>query len=87
MNPSDPPPARPHLCDRVHAALLKAGRPVTRGEIREYYLSAPSKIRIADVQAALDALAAEGLAVKSEERKRWQRFEVWRAVSKGEDRL
>jgi hypothetical protein len=80
MTPPDPPPIRPHLTDKVHAALVKAGRPITRGEIREYYLSAPARIRTADVQDALDALVAEGLAVKGGERVRWQRFDVWRAV-------
>jgi hypothetical protein len=80
MTPTDPPPVRPHLTDRVHAALLKAGRPVTRGEVREYYLSAPSKIRTADVQAALDALEAEGLAARGEERDGWRIHMVWRAI-------
>jgi transcription initiation factor IIE alpha subunit len=84
MIPPDPPPVRPYLCDRVHAALVKAGRPVTRGEVREYYLSAPSKIRTADVQAALDALEAEGLAVRGEERDRRWTHVVWRAVGEGE---
>jgi hypothetical protein len=74
------PPARPRLCDRVHAALVRAGRPVTRGEIREYYLTNSSQIRTADVQEALDTLVAEGLAAKGEERQRWQRFDVWRAT-------
>jgi hypothetical protein len=81
MNPSDPPPVRPRLCDRVHAALVKAGRPVTRGELREYHLSAPSKIRTADVQAALDALEAEGMAARGEERDRWRVHVVWRAIN------
>jgi transcription initiation factor IIE alpha subunit len=80
MTPPDPPPVRPYLTDRVHAALLKAGRPVTRGEVREYYLSAPSKIRTADVQAALDALEAEGLAARGEERDRCWVHVVWRAI-------
>jgi hypothetical protein len=84
MTPPDPPPVRPRLADKVHAALIKAGRPVTRGEIREYFLTAPAKIRTADVQAAIDALVAEGLAAKGEERQRWQRFDVWQAVSVGE---
>jgi transcription initiation factor IIE alpha subunit len=83
MTPSDAPPVRPHLTDRVHAALVKAGRPVTRSEVREYYLSAPSKIRTADVQAALDALEAEGLAARGEERDRCWVHVVWRAT--GED--
>jgi hypothetical protein len=74
------PPVRPYLCDRVHAALVKAGRPVTRGELRMFV----SHAKTVDLQDALDALAAEGLAVKSEERKRWQRFEVWQAI--GEER-
>jgi hypothetical protein len=84
MTPPDPPPVRPYLCDRVHAALLKAGRPVTRGEVREYYLSAPSKIRTADVQAALDALAAEGIAAQGEARDRWRVHVVWRAIGEGQ---
>jgi hypothetical protein len=83
MNPT-PPPVRPYLCDRVHAALVKAGRPVTRGELREYYLSAPSKIGTADVQAALDALEAEGLAARGEERDRWRVHVVWRAIGEGQ---
>jgi hypothetical protein len=82
MTPPDPPPVRPYLCDLVHAALIRAGRPVTRGEIAGIFFQTTPKV--ADVQAALDALVSEGLAVKSEERKRWQRFEVWRAV--GEER-
>jgi hypothetical protein len=82
MTPPDPPPVRPYLCDRVHAALVKAGRPVTRGELSAMFLSSTPKV--ADVQAALDALAAEGLAVKSEERKRRQRFVTWQAI--GEER-
>jgi transcription initiation factor IIE alpha subunit len=53
---------------------------MTRGEVREYYLSAPSKIRTADVQAALDALTAEGLAVRGEERDGWRIHMVWRAI-------
>jgi hypothetical protein len=84
MTPPDPPPVRPYLCDRVHAAMIKAGRPVTRGEVREYYLSAPSKIRTADVQEALDALEAEGLAERGEERDGWRVHVVWRAVGEGE---
>jgi hypothetical protein len=82
MNPTTPP-RRHYLAARVHAALLKAGRPVTRGELVGMFLSPIPKV--ADVQAALDALTAEGLAEKSEERERWQRFDVWRAVSVGED--
>jgi hypothetical protein len=82
MTPPDPPPIRHYLADRVHAALVQAGRPVTRGELVGMFLSPIPKV--AAVQAALDALTAEGLAVRGEERVRWQRFEVWRAV--GEDR-
>jgi hypothetical protein len=44
MTPSDPPPVRPHLCDRVHAALLKAGHPVTRGELSAMFLSNTPKV-------------------------------------------
>jgi hypothetical protein len=85
MTPPDPPPVRPYLCDRVHAALLKAGRPVTRGELSAMFLSNTPKV--ADVQAALDVLVAEGLAARGEEgpiRGRWRTFEVYRAI--GEDR-
>jgi hypothetical protein len=82
MNPPDPRPIRPRLTNEVHAALIKAGRPVTRGELSAMFLS--NTPRVADIQAALDALAAEGLAVKSEERVRWRRFEVWQAI--GEER-
>jgi hypothetical protein len=81
MTPPDPLPVRPRLCDRIHAALVKAGRPVTRGELRMFV----SHARTVDLQDALDVLLSEGLAVKSEERVRWQRFVTWRAVSVGED--
>jgi hypothetical protein len=48
------------------------------------YLSSTPKV--ADVQAALDTLAAEGLAGRGEEPGwcPWQTFVVWRAI--GEDR-
>jgi hypothetical protein len=87
MTPPDPPPVRPHLCDRVHAALVKAGRPVTRGELKLFLVNG-SNAHAADLQAALDALAGEGLAAKGEARGHgslsWQRHVVWRAI--GEDR-
>jgi hypothetical protein len=83
MTPTDPPPVRPHLTDRVHAALLKAGRPVTRAELGMFLSSTP---KVADVQAALDTLAAEGLAARGLASGRWpgQPFVVWRAI--GEER-
>jgi hypothetical protein len=81
--PTDPPPVRPYLRDRVHAALLKAGRPVTRGELAQIYMSNTPKI--ADVQAALDLLIAEGAAVRGEAPGRlpWQTFVVYRATGEG----
>jgi hypothetical protein len=83
MTPSDPPPVRPYLTDRVRAALLKAGRPVTRGELKLFLVNG-SNAHAADLQAALDTLAAEGLAARGEARGRgslsWQRHVVWRAI-------
>jgi hypothetical protein len=82
MKPHQLPPVRPDLCDKVHAALVKAGRPVTRSELKSLYLSNP-RITTADVQAALDALVAEGLAAAGEEgpvRGRWQAVAVYRSV-------
>lgn len=65
--PAKPLPVRPWLCDRVHAALLQAGRPVTRSELRYLFLKGGSTTKTADVQAALDALIAEHLAIRGEE--------------------
>jgi hypothetical protein len=82
MNPT-PPPVRPHLYEEVHAALVRAGRPVTRAELSAMFLSDTPKV--ADVQDALDALLIEGLAVRGKEgpvRGRRQTVAVWRAVVK-----
>lgn len=85
---SKPPPVRPFLADRVHAALVKAGRPVTRGELNFLYLDGSNKCKTPHVVAALDALIAEGLATRDEERGRgtqaWRKFEVYRATDEGQ---
>jgi hypothetical protein len=82
---ADPPPVRPYLTDRVHAALVKAGRPVTRGELKLFMVNG-SNAKADDIQAALDVLAAEELAARGEERGlgrlSWQRHVVYRAVGK-----
>jgi hypothetical protein len=82
MKPT-PPPVRPYLTDRVHAALLKAGRPVTRGELKNLFLVGGTVSDWADVQSALDVLVAEGLAARGEEgpvRGRCETVAVYRAA-------
>jgi hypothetical protein len=81
MTPSDPTPVRPYLCDRVHAALVELGRPITRGELM-MFLNGRHK---ADYQAAIDALVADGLAIRGEEgpvRGRWQTVATYRAADR-----
>jgi hypothetical protein len=78
---TDPPPVRPYLCDEVHAALIRARHPVTRGELSAMFLSNTPKV--ADIQEALDVLAADGLAARGEEgpvRGRRQTVAVYRAT-------
>jgi hypothetical protein len=79
MTPPDPSTVRPRLTDRVHAALVKAGRPVTRGELRMFLGGGYSTD---DLQAALDTLVADGLAARGEAPgyRPWQTSVVWRAV-------
>jgi hypothetical protein len=79
------PLVRPYLCDRVHAALVRAGRPVTRSELNFLYLDGHNVCKTADVQDALDALVAEGLATRGEGGpiRGWPRaVVVYRAVGK-----
>jgi hypothetical protein len=80
-SPEPPPPVRPWMCDRVHAALVKAGRPVTRSELWMFLVN--NHARAADLQVALDALVAEGAAVLGEEGPvpgRWRAAATYRAT-------
>lgn len=79
---AEPAPFRPFLAGRVHAALVKAGRPLTRGEMRMHIVYG-SMAKSVDIQAALDVLVAEGLATKAEGRAGWRVFEVYRAAGEG----
>lgn len=55
-----PPPARDDVADRVHAALVAFGRPVTLGELRNYGRRLGSAYRSVAITDALERLVAAG---------------------------
>jgi hypothetical protein len=65
MRRTKPAPLRPFLCDRVHAALVRAGRPVTRSELNFLYLDGHNVCKTADVQAAWTRWSPRGWSFRA----------------------